>query len=120
MGQATPFDFVQEVQVKTGGYEAEFGQSMGGIVNVITKSGSNEVRGSGFAYFQPSAFEGEWRQFQTVNGSVNTTASQRNDAGVEGGFPDHREPSVCVRRDQSGMGESDLCGSGGISAREPR
>ncbi|MGE5813172.1 MAG: carboxypeptidase regulatory-like domain-containing protein, partial [Acidobacteriota bacterium] len=30
LGNATPFDFMQEVQVKTGGYEAEFGQSTGG------------------------------------------------------------------------------------------
>ena len=40
LGNATPFDFVKEVQVKTGGYEAEFGQSTGGVVNVVTKSGS--------------------------------------------------------------------------------
>lgn len=87
LGQATPFDFIQEVQIKTGGYEAEFGQSIGGVVNVITKSGSNELRGSGFGYFQPSALEGDWRQFQSENGSVNTRAMQLNDVGVEGGFP---------------------------------
>src|SRR5918999_6541996 len=46
LGNATPFDFIKEVQVKTGGYQAEFGQAMGGVVNVITKSGSNELRGS--------------------------------------------------------------------------
>ncbi|HXI28047.1 MAG TPA: carboxypeptidase regulatory-like domain-containing protein, partial [Vicinamibacterales bacterium] len=40
LGNATPFDFVKEVQVKTGGYEAEFGQATGGVVNVVTKSGS--------------------------------------------------------------------------------
>ena len=39
LGNATPFDFIKEIQVKTGGYEAEFGQSTGGVVNVITKSG---------------------------------------------------------------------------------
>ena len=41
LGNATPFDFVDEVEVKTGGYDAEFGQATGGVVNVITKSGSN-------------------------------------------------------------------------------
>src|SRR5262249_4507714 len=46
LGNATPFDFIKEVQVKTGGYEAEFGQSTGGVVNVVTKSGSNDLRGS--------------------------------------------------------------------------
>src|SRR2546430_4178260 len=54
LGNATPFDFVKEVQVKTGGYEAEFGQSTGGVVNVVTKSGSNDVRGSLFGYTPPA------------------------------------------------------------------
>ena len=44
LGNATPFDFIKDVQVKTGGYEAEFGQSTGGGVNVITKSGSNAIK----------------------------------------------------------------------------
>ena len=47
LGNGVPFDFVKETQVKTGGYEAEFGQSTGGVVNVVTKSGSNTLRGSG-------------------------------------------------------------------------
>ena len=34
------FEFVEEVQVKTGGYEAEFGRSTGGVLNMVTKSGS--------------------------------------------------------------------------------
>jgi Carboxypeptidase regulatory-like domain/TonB-dependent Receptor Plug Domain len=38
LGNATPFDFMQEIQVKTGEYEAEYGQATGGVVNVITKS----------------------------------------------------------------------------------
>ena len=44
--RARRYDFVKEVQVKTGGYEAEFGQATGGVVNVVTKSGTNELRGS--------------------------------------------------------------------------
>jgi len=87
LGNATPFDFMQEVQVKTGGYEAEFGQAIGGVVNVITKSGSNDVRGSGFAYGRPQQLESSWPQYQTQNGSVQTEASRQYDAGVEAGFP---------------------------------
>jgi len=87
LGNATPFDFVQEVQVKTGGYEAEFGQAIGGVVNVITKSGSNNLRGSAFAYTRPSALEGNWTQYQTTNGSVQTKFTMLNDAGAEAGFP---------------------------------
>jgi TonB dependent receptor-like, beta-barrel len=37
--------------VKAGGYEAEYGRAMGGIVNVVTKSGGNEFHGDGFGYF---------------------------------------------------------------------
>ncbi len=87
LGNATPFDFVKEVQVKTGGYEAEFGQATGGVVNVVTKSGSNDLRGSVFGYTRPSALEGTWKQFQSINGTVQTTATQTNDAGMEGGGP---------------------------------
>ena len=47
LGNGVTFDFIKEVQVKTGGYEAEFGQSTGGVVNVVTKSGTNNLRGSG-------------------------------------------------------------------------
>ena len=87
LGTGTPFDFVQEVQVKTGGYEAEYGQSMGGVVNVVTKSGTNDLRGSVFGYFQPAELEAGWKTFESPNGTVNTVGTGRSDTGIEGGFP---------------------------------
>ena len=87
LGNATPFDFMQEIQVKTGGYEAEYGQATGGVVNVITKSGSNDVRGSGFGYWRPDQLESPWTEFQSENGSVQTVASRQYDAGLEAGLP---------------------------------
>ena len=87
LGNATPFDFMQEIQVKTGGYEAEYGQATGGVVNVITKSGSNDVRGSAFGYWRPDQLESPWTQFQSENGSVQTVASRQFDGGAEAGFP---------------------------------
>jgi len=87
LGTGTPFDFVQEVQVKTGGYEAEFGQAMGGVVNVITKSGTNDLRGSVFGYFQPAELEAAWKTYESPNGTVNTVGNGRSDTGIEGGFP---------------------------------
>ena len=50
-GANLPFEFVQEVEVKTGAYGAEYGRSTGGIFNVITKSGTNEFHGDVFGYF---------------------------------------------------------------------
>jgi outer membrane receptor protein involved in Fe transport len=87
LGNATPFDFIKDVEVKTGGYEAEFGQSTGGIVNVVTKSGSNAIRGSLFAYDRPGGLEGDWTQVQTPNGTVQTIESHTYDTGAEGGGP---------------------------------
>ncbi|HEX3085115.1 MAG TPA: TonB-dependent receptor, partial [Pyrinomonadaceae bacterium] len=49
-GANLPFEFVQEVEIKTGAYGAEYGKSTGGIFNVITKSGSNEFHGDLFGY----------------------------------------------------------------------
>lgn len=40
-----PFTAVQELQVKASGFEAEFGGATGGVVNIVTKSGTNGLRG---------------------------------------------------------------------------
>ena len=87
LGNGTPFDFMQEVQVKTGGYEAEFGQATGGVINVVTKTGSNDLRGSAFAYARPSGMEGDYTTAQSVNGTVNTVGTRLNDAGATIGAP---------------------------------
>jgi outer membrane receptor protein involved in Fe transport len=49
-GANLPFEFVQEVEIKTGAYGAEYGKATGGIFNVITKSGGNEFHGDIFGY----------------------------------------------------------------------
>ena len=50
-GKAINNEFIEEVEVKTGGYQAEYGRALGGIVNVITKSGGNQFRGDAFGYY---------------------------------------------------------------------
>ncbi|HEY4240948.1 MAG TPA: TonB-dependent receptor [Kofleriaceae bacterium] len=49
-------EFIQEEEIITGGYNAEWGRSTGGIVNAITKSGTNQFHGSVFGTFAPGAF----------------------------------------------------------------
>ena len=56
-----PYNFVREVEVKTGGYEAEYASALGGIVNVITKSGSNDFRGQLFGFFANNGLMGKRR-----------------------------------------------------------
>jgi outer membrane receptor protein involved in Fe transport len=46
-----PMEFIQEVEVKTGGYQAEYTGALGGILNVLTKSGSNQLKGDIFGYY---------------------------------------------------------------------
>ena len=51
-------DFIEEVQVKSSGYTAEYGGATGGVVNVITKSGSNDFHGSALFSYEGSALSG--------------------------------------------------------------
>jgi hypothetical protein len=50
-------DTVQEFSVQTHGYGAEFGRAAGGIVSVVTKAGTNRVRGSLFEFHRNSALD---------------------------------------------------------------
>ena len=88
LGNATPFDFVKEVQVKTGGYEAEFGQSTGGVVNVVTKSGI-ERRSAGrcSATRGRRRLEGDWTQITVAerhdqHRSARTSATSASKAAA--------------------------------------
>jgi len=45
-GKALMTEFVDEVQVKSAGYPAEFGGSTGGVINVVTKTGTNDFKGT--------------------------------------------------------------------------
>jgi hypothetical protein len=78
-----PFEFVQEVQVKSGGFEAEYGGALGGVVNVVQKRGSNAWHGSVFSYYSGDMFNsGPNRLFRQI---PNTSSSlvTRTDNPVE-------------------------------------
>jgi len=91
LGTGVPFDFLREIEVKTGGYSAEYGQSTGGVVNVVTKSGSNDIRGSLFAYGRPRDFSDDYTHVVTTNPSrdeaVNIASTEEFDGGAEVGGP---------------------------------
>jgi len=50
-----PFDAIEQQQIKTGGYGAEYGRSLGGVVNILTKRGTNEWKGGASVYWAPQA-----------------------------------------------------------------
>ena len=49
-----PFDAIAEEQVKTGGYGAEYGRSLGGVISLVTKRGTNKWRGGATVVYSPS------------------------------------------------------------------
>ncbi|MBI4480774.1 MAG: TonB-dependent receptor [Acidobacteria bacterium] len=49
--QNAPFEFLQEVQVKTGSAQAEYGGALGGVLSAVTKSGGNQFHGDLHYYF---------------------------------------------------------------------
>jgi len=53
-----PFDFIQEVQVKTSGIEAEHGGALGGVVNVVMKKGGNSLHGSLYGSYEAAGMDG--------------------------------------------------------------
>jgi hypothetical protein len=54
-GATVPFDFYKTVEVKTGGYPAEFGRATGGVINAVTKSGGNEFHVRIHGNYQPNS-----------------------------------------------------------------
>lgn len=53
-----PFQVVQELQVKTSGFDAEYGGATGGVFSVVTKGGNNDWHGQFGATFQSAKFDG--------------------------------------------------------------
>jgi hypothetical protein len=70
-GTNLPFEFVQEVEIKTGAYGAEYGLSTGGIFNVLTKSGGNELHGDVFAYFTTKGLVRATKFFPSLGSAPN-------------------------------------------------
>jgi hypothetical protein len=56
IGIFIPLDAMQEFRVSTSNYEPQFGRASGGVVNVTTKSGTNQFHGSGWEYNRLSAY----------------------------------------------------------------
>lgn len=74
-------DAVQEFQVQSSGFAAEFGRAVGGVINTVTKSGTNDIHGTGFWFFRNQDFNARDR-YATFN-----PPERRNQAGGSIGGP---------------------------------
>jgi hypothetical protein len=72
--QNTVFEYLQEVQVKTGGIDAEYGGALGGVISAITKSGSAHFHGEGHYYYSGNSISaGPIPRIQLSPTEVNQT-----------------------------------------------
>ena len=122
-------DSISEFRILTNNFDAEYGNYSGGIVNVVTKSGTNQFHGSGFEFLRNTALDAKnffdptvetYRQNQfggTLGGPIAKTnfSSSRDYQGTRttegistGRFPFPRSPTrraifwvtpVCLKRD---------------------
>src|SRR5580704_11805584 len=80
-----PLEAVQEFQVVTNGFAPEFGRATGGLLNVVTKSGTNEIHGEAHEYYRGGSL--------TATDALHTPAniSNQNQFGGSVGFPIHKD-----------------------------
>ncbi len=82
-----PFEAIAEQQVKTGGYGAEFGRSLGGVINQITKRGSNDFQAGGNIYYTPESLTEAGKDTYYSNPLTPTDFGKlRSDNSKDGGW----------------------------------
>ncbi|HEY8186955.1 MAG TPA: carboxypeptidase regulatory-like domain-containing protein [Pyrinomonadaceae bacterium] len=89
LGTGINTSFIKEVQVKTGGFEPQYGQAQGGIINIVTQSGGKEYHGAVYGFARPRSLEAT--RLQPDDFSVNKVGKivheENYDVGVNvGGY----------------------------------
>ena len=109
-----PLEAVQEFQVVANGFAPEFGRATGGIVNVVTKSGTNQVHGEAHEYYRGSSL--------TKNDALGfaPNINNQNQFGGSIGFPIHKDRQFLflatdVQREDGPL-TTDFCSSLTVSA----
>jgi outer membrane receptor protein involved in Fe transport len=85
VGQAVPMEAIQEFSILTSNFTAEFGRASGGIVNVVTKSGTNAFHGSAYEFNRVSALSSN--SFLNNANSIPKSVFDRNQFGYAVGGP---------------------------------
>ncbi|MEO5860622.1 MAG: TonB-dependent receptor [Pyrinomonadaceae bacterium] len=72
-----PFQMIQELQIKSNGFEAEYGGATGGVINVVTKRGADEFHGGFETAFNLSRFNAGPRRILSTSTATAPTAANR-------------------------------------------
>lgn len=93
-GATVPFYFYKSVDIKNGGYPAEYGRATGGIVNAVTKSGTNDLKAAAHIDWTPDFLRSNGKNLVSWDGNAytrttNTAADEADNltATLEAGFP---------------------------------
>ncbi len=79
---SVPFEAIAEQQIKTGGYGAEYGRALGGVINQITKRGTNEFHAGGNIFYTPKSLSSDTRNVYLTNGTLRSDNSQESEDEV--------------------------------------
>ena len=85
IGVVLGVDAIQEFTVLTGGFPAEYGRATGGVVNAISKSGTNQFHGTAYEFLRNSALDS--RDYFTRASGGKIPDFKRNQFGVSAGGP---------------------------------
>src|ERR1700674_1168130 len=85
IGAALGVDAIQEFSVLTGGFSAEYGKAAGGVVNAITKAGTNSFHGDAYEFLRNSGMDA--RDYFTRSANVPRAEFRRNQFGASAGGP---------------------------------
>jgi hypothetical protein len=77
-GTALTSEFIDEVNVITGGYMPEYGRTTGGAISATTKSGGNEFHGSVWGTWTPGSLTGPAKSVATINAVINSNVQLHN------------------------------------------
>ena len=106
-GTNLPLEFLQQVDVNSGGYQAEWAARMGGVINSVLKSGSNEFHGSAFSYWSPYwlSAEPDADHHRRRVARLRAQARLRHQHRRRGRRPDHQGQAVLLGRLRAALPE---------------
>jgi hypothetical protein len=87
LGTGVTYDFLEEVQIKTGGFEADYGQAGGGVVNTVVKTGGKRFAFDVAWYQEFASLSGDPESLIIDPNTVNPTGTQRRDITLSVGGP---------------------------------
>jgi len=103
LGQNLGVDAIQEFSVLTSNYTSEYGFTSGGVVNAISRSGTNQIHGSAYEFLRNSALDAA-DFFENAN-SLPKAAFRRNQFGGSAGGPIWKD-KIFVFGDYEGLRQS--------------